>query len=84
MSIKHTILDKNGYEVTKNLTPIKAIRENCYNCAGFNYAEVKRCGIKTCPLYPFRMGKTGTKRNLSDEQKKVLSDRMKKLHSKKA
>lgn len=45
------------------LTPIKAIRQHCIECMGGQRSEVKRCPLKGCPLYPYRMGhrpKTGT------------------------
>lgn len=38
------------------LTPVKAIRANCIDCSGGNRAEVRRCNIVTCPLWPYRMG----------------------------
>ena len=38
-------------------TPIKAIRQNCLNCSGGSYKEVKQCVIHNCPLYPYRMGR---------------------------
>lgn len=37
-----------------NLTPVKAIRRKCLSCSE-NAAEVKRCPIENCALYPFRM-----------------------------
>ena len=53
-----------GREVwkTEKLTPIKAIKEHCYNCSGGFYAEIKKCAIKSCPLYPFRLGKAHAKK----------------------
>lgn len=38
------------------MTPIKAIRAHCIQCSGGNRAEVRKCVIDDCPLYPFRMG----------------------------
>ena len=38
-------------------SPVKAIREKCLDCSGGQYKEVELCPIKSCPLYPFRMGK---------------------------
>lgn len=84
MAIEHTFLDKRGYKITKKLTPLQAIRQNCMECSGFQYSVVADCHIEHCPLWPFRSGKSGMKRDLSDEQKKAMSDRMKKLHTKKA
>ena len=37
------------------LTPIKAIRKNCLECAE-TAKEVKACPIKDCPLYKYRLG----------------------------
>lgn len=56
MAVKHTFLYKGGMK-TKNLTGMKAIREKCMECSNWNYAEVTRCPIKDCALYPFRSGK---------------------------
>ena len=38
------------------LTRAKSIREKCLDCMCGNAAEVRRCPIKTCPLFPYRMG----------------------------
>ena len=38
-------------------TPIRAIRENCIECSGGSFSEVRHCVIHMCPLYPYRMGK---------------------------
>ena len=56
--IKHTFR-KNGKGdlQTANLTPIKAIRQNCIECMGFQAREVAECTGTHCPLYPFRMGR---------------------------
>ena len=35
----------------------RAIRLKCYDCSCFNRAEIKQCTVKTCALYPYRMGK---------------------------
>lgn len=34
----------------------KAIRAKCLDCCGDNSAEVARCHIVKCPLWPFRFG----------------------------
>lgn len=34
----------------------KAVRLHCIQCSGGNRAIVRRCVIKDCNLYPFRMG----------------------------
>jgi hypothetical protein len=40
----------------RKLSPVQAIKENCYECSGRLLKEVKRCIITDCPLYPFRLG----------------------------
>lgn len=36
-------------------TPMKAIRAKCLDCCG-SAAEVRRCSVPDCALYPYRMG----------------------------
>jgi len=38
------------------LTPMRAIRKKCLDCAG-SPSEVKKCEVKACPLFPYRLGK---------------------------
>lgn len=38
------------------LTPIKAIRAKCLECSCGDRAEVRNCVIKSCALYPYRLG----------------------------
>lgn len=40
----------------KVLTPIKSIRAKCMNCSNNQYVEIKKCTVKNCPLYPYRLG----------------------------
>jgi hypothetical protein len=40
------------------LTPLQAIRKKCLQCSNNQPKEVELCPIKSCPLYPFRFGKT--------------------------
>lgn len=41
----------------KLLTPIKAIRAKCMDCSCGDRKEVRECRIKTCSLWPYRLGK---------------------------
>lgn len=64
-------------------SPLKAIREKCLECCWDSANEVKLCPVKDCPLYPFRFGKNPyTKRNLTEEQRDKLRERMKKIRRK--
>jgi len=38
------------------LTPLKAIRAKCMDCSCGQFAEIKHCTVKKCPLYEYRMG----------------------------
>ncbi len=57
MAIKHKIGTKDGGVEHVTLTPIKAIRRKCLDCVCWNRAEVVRCEIDLCPLWPYRMGR---------------------------
>lgn len=70
----------------KNTSPLRAIRLNCLDCMGGSGNEVKLCPSEQCPLYPYRFGKNPnrTKRILSESQKALLVDQLKKARKKKA
>ena len=38
------------------MNPLRAVREKCLDCTCQQPIEVKECTVKTCALYPFRMG----------------------------
>lgn len=65
--------------------PVKAIRKYCLGCAG-NAHEVELCQIEECSLYSFRFGKNPfrTKRELTDEQKQVMAERLRKAREAKS
>jgi len=44
-------------ERMNRLTPVKAIRKYCVQCAGSQKAP-RNCEKKTCPLFVFRLGKS--------------------------
>ncbi len=43
--------------MVKRLTPLKAIREHCFECSGWSFLERKNCEHTECSLYPYRFGK---------------------------
>jgi len=61
-------------------SPLKAIKEHCYQCSGENYAELDRCPCTTCILYPFRKGTNPfrTKREYTEEERQAIAERLKK------
>jgi hypothetical protein len=38
-------------------TPMKAIRAKCVDCCCGNAMEVRECTVKSCALWPYRMGR---------------------------
>ena len=76
---------KNEGKMEHITKPLKAIRAHCIQCVG-TYAEVKECGgEKSCPLYAFRFGKNPfrTVRVMTDDQKKVMAERLQNARDKK-
>ncbi len=51
------------------MNPLRAIREKCLDCTCQQPVEVKECTVKTCALWPFRMGTNPyrSKRTMSPE-----------------
>ena len=45
-------------------SPLRAIRAKCLDCAGHQAKEVRDCLIRTCALWPFRMGKNPNRKGL--------------------
>lgn len=72
-------------ENKKLSTPMKAIRIKCLDCCAGSSHEVRLCPIKDCSLYPYRLGKNPNikERKLTEEQKEVLRERVKKARDKK-
>jgi hypothetical protein len=56
------------------LTPMRAIALHCYQCSGDSYKERELCQIPDCPLYPYRLGKTGRKGRGNPEGTKALAE----------
>lgn len=66
-------------------TPLKAIKNYCIMCMGYQKSFVKDCPSTKCPLHAYRMGKNSTKakREYSDEERKVFAERMKRARNNK-
>lgn len=41
----------------KRPTALKVIRAKCLDCSNGCAEEVKQCPVRTCPLWPLRMGR---------------------------
>lgn len=60
-------------------TPLSAIHNFCISCMGDQPRLVKECTSKSCPLYPYRTGhNTSTKRTMTEEQRQMVAERLKK------
>lgn len=57
---------------------LRAIRENCIGCCGGMEAEVRRCRIVSCPMWPYRMGTNPffTPKPLGEEERERLAARL--------
>jgi len=55
--IIHDTLTGYNFRVDAPLRRAPAIRQKCLECQGGNSAEVRRCCITDCPLWPWRMGR---------------------------
>lgn len=71
----------DGYKGETITRILKAIRQKCLRCSGDSSTEVKHCNVPKCELYPFRTGKNPyrRKREMTDEQREKISNRMKKM-----
>jgi len=58
-------------------SPLHTIRDHCIDCSGTSN-EVRLCPCQDCKLWPYRFGKDPrrSKRELTDEQRAKLVDRM--------
>lgn len=68
-------------EISGNTNVLRAIKLKCLDCSSYNTNEIKECPVKNCPLYPFRLGNNPfrKKKELSEEERTKLSERMKNL-----
>lgn len=53
----HPTLTGYDFRVDPPLTPLKAIRAKCLECVCLSPAEVRRCHITDCTLWPWCFGK---------------------------
>lgn len=42
--------------MSRNISPLSAIRKKCVDCSGGVLIEVKACSSLKCPLWKFRLG----------------------------
>jgi hypothetical protein len=49
---------------------LKAIRKNCLECSGGEIRGVEECPMRSCFLYPYRMGLAGLYKERGENGKK--------------
>ena len=57
MAVTHTYYRSEKKLVTEEITPIRAIRAKCLDCSNWSVKEARECPVKTCPIWPYRMGR---------------------------
>ena len=64
-------------------SPLKAIKQFCYECSGESKAEVKRCSSVDCPLKPFRFGRNPFRkgREMTEAEKAEAAKRLAKVRN---
>lgn len=62
------------------MNPLKVIRLKCLECSNGSANEVKLCPVEKCPLWRYRFGTNPDrkKRELTEEQKQQIVERLKK------
>jgi len=67
----------------KLVNPVKAIRAKCLDCCCDQKKEVELCQNTKCALHPFRFGKNPyrAKRELTEEQRTAMSERMRAIQA---
>lgn len=60
------------------MSVLKDVRLHCIDCCCGVASEVKKCEIKNCHLWKYRMGKDSSRtRQMTDEQKQAAIERLK-------
>lgn len=64
---------------------LRSVRLKCLDCSCGSPKEVEICPVTNCALYPYRFGKSLTRkgRSLTDEQKSAARERLLAYHAKK-
>ena len=50
------------------ISPLRAIKKYCIECGDGTLAEVRRCPVEKCPLYPYRMGHKPKECNFTSDE----------------
>jgi len=64
-------------EIRNEKSSLKAIKNYCrYNCCVNDFENWRNCPNEDCFLWKFRMGKSGRKIEMNDEQRDSMKKRM--------
>jgi hypothetical protein len=66
------------------MAPLKVIRARCIDCCSGSAAEVRLCSATSCPSWPYRMGTSPWRKELSPEEKHRRGQRAAKMRSMKS
>jgi hypothetical protein len=66
--MSHDELRALGHEP---MSPIAALRKRCVDCCAGNPHEVRLCTAVKCPSWPFRMGSSPWRKQMTDEQREA-------------
>jgi hypothetical protein len=64
-------------------SPIKALRLRCIDCCSGSVVEVARCVATSCPSWPFRLGASPWRKELSETERQRRSDQAKRMRASK-
>ena len=64
----HDTLTGYDFTVDTPLRPLRAMRVKCLECCCNNSAEVRRCHMTDCPLWPFRMGRNPNRAGMGSRE----------------
>ena len=70
----HDTLTGYDFAVDEPLQRARAIRMMCLSCCCGNSAEVRRCEITDCPLWPWRSGRRPSQ-NAQEGENRALGSR---------
>jgi hypothetical protein len=63
----------------KPMSPLQALRARCLDCCGGSAQEVAKCMALRCPSWPYRMGTNPHRQPPSDEQRRAMRERGRRL-----
>lgn len=54
--------------------PMKAVRLYCYQCSNYNYAEVRACECRDCPLFVLKWNRNKRKAETKELENKGVTE----------